>query len=151
MRWFRLTTLNFVRIEDAFSGEGSYRYEGRWNIPGQRMVYLSSSIALALLEMQVQSTGLAPVYACFAVQLPDDLLPQPLNAKQLPPNWRSAAAYKACQALSAPWYALRQDLLLKVPSAVVPMEDNALLNREHPDFARLTITRLDNLSLDIRL
>ncbi len=37
----------------ALSGEGARLYGGRWNSPGRAMVYLSTSRALAALELRV--------------------------------------------------------------------------------------------------
>lgn len=37
----------------AFDGEGAYRYGGRWNSQGRRVVYTSATLSLAALEMLV--------------------------------------------------------------------------------------------------
>ena len=39
--------------DEAFSGTGARRFGGRWNSPGVPMVYASSSLALAAIELFV--------------------------------------------------------------------------------------------------
>lgn len=36
-----------------FEGEGAYRFGGRWNTPGTRIMYTASTLPLALLEVLV--------------------------------------------------------------------------------------------------
>jgi len=44
--------------EGALSGEGASLYPGRWDRPGEPVVYLASFLALAVLETRVhQATG----------------------------------------------------------------------------------------------
>ena len=42
----------------AFTGEGARRYGGRWNSKGFAVIYTSSSISLAILEVLVH----IPIY-----------------------------------------------------------------------------------------
>ena len=41
----------------AFDGEGAFRFGGRWNARGTRMVYTAGSLALAAREMLVHLAG----------------------------------------------------------------------------------------------
>ena len=63
MRIWRICRARFA--DEAFSGQGARRFGGRWNSPGVPMVYSSSSLALAAMELFVH---LEPN------QQPDDLV-----------------------------------------------------------------------------
>ena len=39
--------------DESFTGRGARRFGGRWNSPGVPMVYCSSSLALAAIELFV--------------------------------------------------------------------------------------------------
>ncbi len=45
----------------------------------------------------------------------------------------------------------RSDLILKIPSAVIPEENNYLLNPSHKDFKKIVIERSKRYGLDNRL
>ena len=63
MRIWRICRARFAG--EAFSGQGARRFGGRWNSPGVPIVYSSSSLALAAMELFVH---LEPN------QQPDDLV-----------------------------------------------------------------------------
>lgn len=58
---------------DAFSGEGSRLFGGRWNSPGVRVTYVSSSLSLAALEMLVHADRrrFARDYVAFRLRIPE--------------------------------------------------------------------------------
>ena len=60
---WRITTRRFV--ESAFSGEGARLFGGRWNRPGQPLVYTAESRSLALLEMMEPTRYLFVVLIAF--------------------------------------------------------------------------------------
>ncbi len=124
-------------VYDAFSGIGAEKYGGRWNHTGERMVYSSTSLSLATLELFVH---LEP--DC----LPDDLhsvearfrdlaSAEEFAVAQLPKNWRDFPAPAILQDLGTKWLRERRSLLLIVPSAVNPDEKNVLINPLHPEIA----------------
>ena len=86
MRVWRICRARFAA--EAFSGSGARRFGGRWNSPGVPMVYASSSLALAAIELFVH---LEPA------QQPDDLvaiaasLPKGEPAQRLDPDEIAAA------------------------------------------------------------
>jgi RES domain-containing protein len=49
------------------------------------------------------------------------------------------------------WAAQQRSTLLRVPSVVVPEENNILLNPVHPDFARVSSTKLRRFDYDARI
>src|ERR1700736_975143 len=74
---------------EAFSGEGARRYGGRWNSRGVPMVYASSSLALAAIELFVHlEPNQAPGdLVWIAAELPEGEPAMRWDAATLPPNW----------------------------------------------------------------
>jgi RES domain-containing protein len=137
--------------KNAFDGEGAYRYGGRWNSRGVRVVYLSSSPALAALEVLVNADAqllLAVPYVAIAVEFDEPLVTRP---ERLPKNWRDDPPPKSAARIGDDWVMSAVSLLLEVPSAVIPFERNYLLNPAHPAMGSLHIGKPQAFSFDPRL
>ncbi len=137
--------------ESAFSGEGARLYGGRWNKKGIPMVYTAGSLSLAVLEMLVQDEPLRARYVMMEASLPTGIKIEKITARQLPADWRGSAARAHLQAVGSDWAARRSSAVLAVPSAVLPLETNYLLNPLHPAFARIGIGKPQELLTDLRL
>ncbi len=125
-----------VRAEFADGLTTSGR-SNRWNLKGQHVIYTGSSRALSTLEQLVHLGSIFPshTYRVMVISLPDhDYFHRQVNISELPVDWRSISAYAKLQRLGAAWVESCGSLVLKVPSAVVPMEYNMLINTAHPDF-----------------
>jgi RES domain-containing protein len=136
----------------AFSGEGAYLYCGRWNPAGVRMVYTSTSLALAAVEFFVHlepSTASATLVSMSAT-LPDDLQVDQIAIENLPANWRMVDRVDL-QQLGADWIASGKSVALRVPSVVISGEWNVLLNPTHPDFKRIIIEAPEPFVCDSRM
>lgn len=135
----------------AFDGEGARRHGGRWTSIGRSAVYTSSTVALATLELVVHldTTALLPAYALFEVGIPEDLVAEVPGA--LPPTWRDFPASTELRAMGDAWLNEVTSAALRVPSAIVPVEFNFLLNPEHPDFQLITIGQPQPYDIDSRL
>ena len=133
MRFYRLGSLVRPKAAEAFSGEGALHYAGRWNSVGTRVVYASSSVALACLETLVHLRKLKHPHErwLFTVEVPDELVE---TLQQLPPGWDAQPASDSGRAAGDQWIASGSGAALLVPSSIVPMEHNALLNPLHPKF-----------------
>jgi RES domain-containing protein len=139
--------------ERAWSGEGARRWGGRWNPPGVAVVYASSTLSLAALELLVHlDPDLLPVdLMAVAAELPSDPSPAVLRPRQLPAGWRTYPAPELLQELGAEWVRKAGSFALAVPSAVIPSEWNVLLNPLHPDFSRLRLLPAEPFAFDSRL
>jgi len=123
----------------AFTGEGARLYQGRWNPSGVRMVYTSSSLALASLEFFVHlDPTVAPddLVSTSATLPPEKVSIKRVSPKDLPTNWRTLNN-PALQTIGADWIASQSSVALEVPSIVVEDEWNVLLNPAHPDFSKI--------------
>lgn len=150
MIW-RLTAARHTN--SAFDGEGARRYGGRWNRPGTRMVYCSSTLALAVLEVFVHlDPELAPpnLVAIPAV-IPAGIDSELLEEASLPTDWRSYPAPERLRDLGTNWVRSGRTAVLSVPSCIVPHELNVLLNPAHPDFSRIHPGKPEPFSFDPRM
>lgn len=136
----------------AFDGEGARRHGGRWNSPGVRIVYTAESASLAALELLVhlQASRLLAAYALLPARF-DEALVETLVTRGLPPRWKEYPAPVALQEIGDRWARGRRTVVLRVPSAVMPVESNFLINPEHPDFRRIAIGAPEPFAFDPRL
>jgi RES domain-containing protein len=137
----------------AFDGEGARLNGGRWNSVGTPLVYLSSSQALAVLEILVQrhdEDSLRAGYVLFEVTYQARHRHDVVIA-DLPRDWRASPFGPGVSAVGDRWYAAQSSLLLGVPSAVLPEEMNLLMNPHHPAASELRISAARTLSIDPRL
>ena len=136
----------------AFDGDGARRYGGRWTSAGRRAVYTSATIALATLEMLVHldSNDLLGSYLLFEVTFADDLV-QRLDLQRLPADWNGYPVPAAARALGDAWLDGGRTPVLRVPSAIVGIEFNYVLNPEQKHFRRIRIGPAQPYRIDRRL
>jgi len=136
----------------AFDGEGARRNGGRWTSLGRRAVYTSSTVALATLEIVAHLDSTMPLfaYSLFQVQIPEHLITS-VDLSALPAKWMDYPAPPELNVIGDTWLDKEECPVLKVPSAVVGVEFNYLLNPLHRDFAGITIGPEESYRLDPRL
>ena len=129
-----------IYAQSSFSGEGSFRFSGRWNPAGVRMVYTSTSLALASIELFVHldPTDAPNDLVVTSATLPASLTIEVLTPGDLPDTWRSLDN-PALQRMGAEWIRSNRSAALKVPSVVVEGDSNILLNPAHPDFPKIQV------------
>jgi RES domain-containing protein len=126
-------------LAGAWDGEGARAAGGRWNSMGVPVVYVSSSLSLALVEVLVHlPAGLLGAYAAVPVSFDDTHLVA-LPDADLPADWRDVPPPASTQAIGDRFVAEARAMALRVPSVVVPSEPNYVLNPAHPAFASLEI------------
>ena len=138
--------------ELTLSGIGAEMVGGRWNEKGTRAVYGSENISLALLEYYVHTTniGVLPKNVLVArIFIPDGLEVNELE--ELPDDWSiypytPGTARVFTELVKEPGF-----FALKVPSAIVGVEFNYVLNPLSRDFARVVVDDYLELPLDPRL
>jgi RES domain-containing protein len=146
---WRLTSRSYA--DHAFRGEGARLYGGRWNSEGVAMIYLASSLALAALEQLAHLSRtdlLEGQFVRFRVVVPEKTVLE-LDPGALPARWTGHVA--ATRALGDGWVQAKDSLALRVPSAVVPEENNYLVNPHHPDAEMLDIGAPEPFTFDPRL
>jgi RES domain-containing protein len=141
------------RRHRTFDGEGARLYGGRWNRPGTPIVYTSGSLSLAVLELFVHvDTDLAPSgMVAIPADIPENLVVDRLDIAKLPKTWRAYPAPEALKDIITAWIDKASTAVLAVPSAVIPSEQNYLLNPKHLDFKRIRIQSSIPFEFDPRM
>ena len=117
----------------AFSGIGGLYVPGRWHPQGHKIVYTAESLALASLEIFVHLESDRVSLVAIKAWLPDKLKIEEIEPSQLPDNWQDTSSYPLLQEMGRDWLISLRTPILKVPSSIVPVEYNYLLNPQHPD------------------
>ena len=140
------------RAHTAFTGEGPWRYGGRWNSPGVRVVYVSEHQSTAAFEVFANRVPfiLEEKYKAYHLEWPDGLT-ETFPIKKLPANWRVTPASAETMEIGDRWVQERRSAALALPSAISPDDTNFLLNPEHPDFKQIRIHSPINFDFDPRL
>ncbi len=117
----------------AFSGIGGLYAPTRWTPQGFKVVYTAQSLALASLEVFVHTeSDRIPLIAIRAF-LPNDIAMTIVDINNLPEDWQSTTAYPSLQNIGKQWLQKQETPVLKVPSSIIPVEFNYLLNPQHPN------------------
>lgn len=148
MRVWRLTRA--VYAADPLSGQGAALAGNRWNSPGVRIAYASTSRPLAVLEMLVHVTRdtLPADPVLIPVEVPDGLVAE---ATSLPVDWAALPYGPEARRFGDDWIAERGTLALLVPSVVLPAERNVLINPAHPAMRRVRVRPAEAFAFDRRL
>lgn len=138
-------------LSHAWDGEGARLTGGRWNSVGTAVVYTSATLSLALVETLVHvPSGLLPAYTAIPIQF-DAALVTRLEPRRLPADWTTNPAPRSTQAIGDAWVDDASSVILQVPSVVVPLESNYVLNPRHRDFSRIRIGKPAAFPFDARL
>lgn len=150
MRFWRICRRRYAA--SAASGEGARLYGGRWNSRGVPVVYASTSLALAAIEIFVNiEPKLRPAdLVSIEGQIPDDLRVAKLDLKMLPAAWNKTKS-ESLQRFGHDWIRTGATIALLVPSAAIRGEWNVLLNPAHLDFARIRLRPAASFDFDARM
>ncbi len=148
--WIDLETGALLCAAEDFAcaGNDAAAAGGRWNSVARPVIYLADSLALAQLEKRVHTPMRPPrdlvaveaiVPAAAVASAEGVLLPDDWGADNV--DWSVGSA--ASQGIGDDWLARGTSLLLRVPSVVVPVGWNYLLNPAHPDARRVATRRIE--------
>ena len=104
-----------VYCEAARLGEGARIAGGRWNLPGESAVYVSSSLALAAIECFVHlgEDGLHIRFVYFEVAIPDTVMIR--RCLRPPRGWRAEPPGDESMRYGSAWLRSRRGAVLEVP------------------------------------
>ncbi|MBK7763134.1 MAG: RES family NAD+ phosphorylase [Bacteroidetes bacterium] len=140
-----------TKFKDDLHGEGAKLFGGRWNSPGEAMLYATEHISLAVLEILVNKRTSDLHKASFSLlelSIPDKEI-QTLLAKDLKKNWVEDIEYT--QYIGDHFLQDEKVWILKVPSAVIEEEHNFIINPNHKGYKKLSILHEKVYSIDHRL
>jgi RES domain-containing protein len=124
---------------DALTGEGARLFGGRWNTPGQAILYAAGTLSGALLEILVHSNRrMLSYYVVYRLEFPKRVVSQIVET-ELPEHWRSVPAPPELGRIGDQWCIEQRSAVLRVPNAIVPLEPNYLINSVHKDYRLIEI------------
>ena len=142
-----------VKYKDlTLSGIGAEKVGGRWNKIGTRAVYCSENISLALLEYYVHSENIAylPKKILIAkIQFPDNFVIEEL--KEIPERWNQYPYSSKTTEFFTSLVKDRNAFALRVPSTIVGLESNIILNPLYKEFGKVEVIEFIDLPIDERL
>lgn len=108
---------------------------GRWNSPGRPLVYASVHLSLAVLEtlVHLNPERFPQNSVAYSVELPGRSVER-VSLQNLASDWTTDPSFASTRAIGDAWLEGERSLVLLVPSAVVPQEENVLINPEHALF-----------------
>jgi len=140
-------------LAGALSGEGARLHGGRWNSPGNTVVYVASSLSLATLEVLVHledPEAFVHLFSWIPMEIPEPLIEE-VDPAILPYDWFQDECQAGTQAVGDAWLRSMRGPVLAVPSVVTPTERNFLLNPAHPRFVEIKVGEASAFRPDPRL
>jgi RES domain-containing protein len=140
---------------NAFDGGYGLLFDGRWNTVGHAVTYCATSPALCVLEKlaHVEDPTLLPDLVMVTYNVSDAIGVESVALEELPKDWRRQEGWT--QQRGDAWCESRSALLLRVPSAIVPLKGspdvNVLINHNHPGVAEIRVASAEPFALDSRL
>ena len=136
----------------ALDGAGGLVTEARWHTQGHRVIYCASSPASALLEVlvhiEIEPDDLLRPVQYLEIEAPAAISLETADMDHIA-NWRVNES--ATRALGDDWLDTGRSALLRVPSVIVPVTWNVLINPLHPDSAAIRVLRIHKQAIDPRL
>jgi RES domain-containing protein len=151
----RLWRLSSERRALDFDGGYGLSNDGRWNTRGRPVTYCSNVASLTVLEKRVHVTdpALLPPQVLVTYELPDGISRRAIEIDDLPADWMVRETHT--QTIGDQWLDSRTEVLLLVPSAIVPAANapdrNVLINHRVANVSKIDIMHVVSFTFDPRL
>lgn len=136
-----------------FDGEGAFRFGGRSNSRGTRILYTAGSLSLAALEMLIHLNNeeILLSYSFASAEFDESLILPIEEFQTLPENWSDSPPPMEIQRIGDEWAHAKASVVLRVPTSILPVEFNYLINTEHPEFSKVKLGEPQTFTFDERL
>jgi RES domain-containing protein len=133
-------------IAGTLSGEGALRYGGRWNSKGVPVIYAAESRIMAVLELLIRQPidKICAQYKILPLDIPDTIF-QP----KIPAHWKEDELVS--RKLGDELLKNRNNLVIKVPSALLSNSYNYLVNPLSPKIDQVRLLSPEAILMDDRL
>ena len=136
------------------SGNGARLFGGRWNSEGFYALYAAATRSLALLETLAHTPAKMlqqKNYMLVTITVPDKILVQIITSNKLLADWDVPDIRQYTQKMGDGFLLAKKELLLSVPSVIVPEENNYVINPLHPEFKKIKIIHCRRIGFDKRV
>lgn len=153
MRVFRIEREKY--LDTTLKGIGAAMTDGfRWNSFNTHLVYTSESRALATLEIAVHldlSEDVPTDRFYVEIDIPNSVEILELKQEHLPKGWDAKPPSLESQYIGDDFVRQNSAAVLKVPSSIVPLAYNYLINPQHPDAGKIEVVSKIPLIFDKRI
>lgn len=150
MRVYRIEREKYLKT--TLKGFGAASTEGyRWNSLNTFLVYTAESRALAILEVTAHldfSEDLPIDRYYVEIDIPDEVKILELRTEDLPDNWDIQPPSLETQYIGDDFVKDNEAAVLKVPSCIVTLEYNYLINPNHSDARKINVVTKKQLTFD---
>ena len=139
-----------VKYKDIIlSGIGAEKVGGRWNSVGTRAVYCSENISLALLEYYIHSGDISTLpekIVIAKIHFPNDLIVK--EPEEILDTWKAYPYTSETTQIFTEFSKDRKSFALRVPSTIIGLESNIILNPLFKDFGKVEVAEFFELPID---
>lgn len=125
---------------------------GRWHEKGHPIVYAAASASTALLEilvhLEVDAEDIPQDFKLIRIWISDEVA---AAAERLSPDSPVLANEEKSRRFGTAWLTEKRSAVLLVPSVIIPVETNILINPGHPDAAGVSMISATEFVFDARL
>jgi len=139
-----------AKFSDSLQASGR---AARWNSNDINVIYTASSRSLACLENVVHRNqlGLSDNFKIMTIHVPDDLAVEVIDIDSLSLDWKEFSQLPLTQQLGSEWVKSLRTAILKIPSSIISLENNYLINLSHPDFQKIKLLSTEPFIFDERI
>jgi RES domain-containing protein len=151
MEIYRITQKEYA---EDLSGNGARLFGGRWNSEGFSALYTSSSRSLALLETLAHTPAKmldVRVYHLITLSVPDNTITQKISLSNLLSGWDAPDTRPFTKKIGDTFLSDNKNLLLEVPSVMMPEEINYVINPLHEHFKQVKLINKRRIYFDKRI
>lgn len=141
-----------TKYANDLEGVGARLFGGRWNNKSVACLYTSESRALAILEYTV-NVGIDDIpraLSIITIEIPDAPIKM-LTESDLPGDWKRSPAPSSTKEFGSKVLMQAAEPVIKIPSTVIPIEFNFLLNPLHFDSSKFRIIDIVDFIYDVRI
>lgn len=149
MKVYRVSKTRYSR---DLTGEGARLNGGRWNHILTPCIYTSASRALAVLEftVNVSPDEIPPSLSITTFEIPDNAIAK-FKPADLPADWNLFPAPASAKDFGTVLLKKAVKPVLQLPSVIIPMEFNYILNPLHPISKDFKIVAVEDFVYDVRI
>jgi RES domain-containing protein len=133
-----------------YSSIGSKLFPGRWNDSDHPVIYASEHYSTAMIEKLAHGGGRLPLNQHFIELAIPPGVSYEMVTKDVLPGWEAEDCV-APRAHGVKWRSDGRSAVLIVPSVVARMEQNFVINDDHPDVRLITASLHQPVWWDARL
>lgn len=140
---------------EGFRGRGALYAAGRWHRKGAQVAYASEHPGVAALEklvwLESYERAMKSDYVLLSLKIDPERHLERTGLQNLPEDWDRFPHLDATRQIGMQWLMKERSVVMEVPSAVIPVAKNYLINPFHPDFPELEHGEVQPFSWDSRL